>query len=220
MTIKHMIDGWRRAEYANAQAERLSDGAKISNQAYEIGYLQARLRDAEAEIEYLREANKSMEEDLDALGEETNLAPYIFEHVKAIKWRFLGERDPQKLSLKDKRILNLQLLAIAEYTVRWYATPYRLSEQMAADLQGKRYQVTPDEVKRLSDQLGHVAGVARRDDRSEWIKKRLAWLKENVRFEGDSALPAADSVGNPFEWVPDRTILRDNAVGLRNLLLR
>lgn len=220
MTIKHMIDGWRRAEYQSMQAERLSDGAKISDQAYEIGYLQARLRDAEAEIEYLREDNKWMSQELEKLGEEDNVGTYLFGHVRAIKWRLLGDRDPQKLSIKDKRILNLQLLAIGEYTLRWYATSYRLSEAMAAEIQGNRYRVTPEDARRLSEQLQHMAKVAHLNDRTEWVKRRLAWLKEHVRFDGESTLPNPQSVGNPFEWKPGATILEDNAYGLRNLLLR
>jgi hypothetical protein len=156
--------------------------------------------------------------------DSNGLGAYIWLRVRAFRDRRLANvKDWSTLSLEDKRVVNLQMIAVAEYLRFWLETYREYPKHLSAVLaeEAAKPQADPKRLSAVSEALTQMTVTGHRQDEKDWIKARLRVLKDQIRYAGPSdTLPVPESLGNPFPPGVELNALVNNIGGISNLLLR
>ena len=186
--------------------------------AQELGKARNQLKRLSAELE-------SAKANLDSVGtpDHNGLGSYIWLRVRAFRDRRLANvQDWSALSLEDKRVVNLQMIAVTEYLKFWLETyreyPRHLSAVLAEE--AAKPEIDRQRLSAISEALQAMTVTGHRQDEKEWIKARLRVLKDQIRYAGPSdTLPVPESLGNPFPPGVEGNVLIDDIAGVSNLFL-
>lgn len=224
--MKTMIDG-----YLQAQATRPNIEARLNEEAHQRAAGRAEYWAEEAgrrraEINRLSAQLEDAKQDIDHVSspDHNGLGAYIWLRVRAFRDRRLANvSDWSALSLQDKRVVNLQMIAVTEYLKFWLETYREYPKHLSAELaeEAARPEVDRQRLSAISEALQAMTVTGHRQDEKDWIKARLRGLKDQIRYAGPTdTLPVPESLGNPFPPGVEVNVLTDNIGGISSLLLR
>lgn len=223
--MKTMIDG-----YLQAQATRPNIEARLNEEAHQRAAGRAEYWAEEAgrrraEINRLSALLEDANHNLNGVGnpDSNGLGAYIWIRVRAFRdRRLVNVKDWSALSLQDKRVVNLQMIAVAEYLKFWLETYREYPKHLSAELaeEAAKPQADPKRLSAISEALQAMTVTGQRQDEKEWIKARLRALKDQIRYAGPSdTLPVPESLGNPFPPGVEANVLIGDPGGISNLFL-
>lgn len=224
--MKTMIDG-----YLQAQATRQNIEARLEREAHQhtagqADYWAEEAGRRRAEINRLSAQLEDAKQDIDHVSspDHNGLGAYIWLRVRAFRDRRLANvSDWSALSLQDKRVVNLQMIAVTEYLMYWLETHRAYPKHLSAELAeaAAKPEIDRQRLSAISEALAQMAITGYRQDEKEWIKARLRVLKDQIRYAGPSdTLPVPESLGNPFPPGAEYNALKDDPGGVSNLFLQ
>jgi len=210
--MKGMTDGWLRAKATspnidNSAAEHARVSGEADYYAQELGKTRGELQRVSQQLEGARDT-------LDRVGnpDGNGLGTYIFLRVRAFRQRRLSEvKDPSRLPLETKRIVNLQMIAVAEYLLNWLHMYREYPKHLSAILEEEaaKPQADPQRLSAVSEALRNMSLTGHRENEKEWVKARLRDLKDQIRYEKPTdTVPTRASLGNPYPPGVEDNILR------------
>ena len=223
--MKTMIDGYLQAKATGPNIEAKLERDAAQRAAGRAEYWAEEAGRRRAEINRLSAELESAKRNLNEVGtpDHNGLGAYIWLRVRAFRdRRLVNVKDWSTLSLEDKRVVNLQMIAVTEYLNFWLEThreyPKYLSAVLAEEV--AKPEIDRQRLSAVSEALAQMAITGRRQDEKDWIKARLRGLKDQIRYAGPAdTLPVPASLGNPFPSGLEFNVLIDDPIGISNLLL-